>query len=63
MRGPAHREKDMSKIAHYSVINASGAIIKHFAADFAAAKAFAKASEGSGLLYGLRVKRYYVVAA
>lgn len=53
----------MSKIAHYSVINASGAIIKHFAADFAAAKAFAKASEGSGLLYGLRVKRYYVVAA
>lgn len=50
------------KKAQYQVVNASGKLIKFFGSDYAGAVAFAAMHEGVGLMYGLRVKKYYTTS-
>lgn len=50
----------MGKKAHYQVANANGCLIKFFGQDYASAKKFIASHEGVGLMYGLRIKKYYV---
>lgn len=50
------------KKAQYNVVNSNGNLIKAFGADYKAACLYAKQNERCGLMYGLRVTRYYVTA-
>lgn len=49
-----------SRSARYDVVNANGNLISSFGKDYTGAVAYTKTNEGCGLMYGLRVRRYYV---
>lgn len=56
----AEAARHAAKVAQYQVVNANGALLKTFGADYRAAKAWAQSSEGCGLRYGLRVVKYFI---
>lgn len=55
--------KTMAKKANYYIVNGNGSLIKTFGADYRAAVRFVNANRGCGLMYGLRIKKQFLLAS